>query len=84
VYVVLAIVLVADQCHGLLRLHYKSRENWQAAPIRGTLRPFKKPADVIYVSPTDTEECNIDTCPKRVQEIQKRDLDNSLQDIGYK
>ena len=69
----LAVVLLADQSHGL---YYKTRDFYGASPPSKTLKAYVIPAKIVVLLPTMTEECDINSCSRVVRSIQKNDMTN--------
>lgn len=79
-------VLLADQCHGreVRKPAYKSREEYGGSAPKWQ-EDFEKPATLIIILPTLTEECDFGSCPGVVRSIQKNDMKNKkMADLAEK
>jgi hypothetical protein len=78
----LVVAFAADQFHGL---SYKSREYYNAARPSKKQVPYKVPANLVVLLPTNTVECDISNCSSLVNIIQRNDMDKrSLADLAEK
>jgi hypothetical protein len=82
VFLAFAVVLLADQCHGL---YYKTRAYYGASAPSKLQKPYTEMAKVVILLPTMTEECDVSSCRRVVRSMQKNDMENrNMPDLAEK